>query len=62
VGLSSSPCNFLKRGSSFAARVACKAEANLAKKVAAASVALPAFVAAHPAFALVREPKPDSLK
>jgi len=35
--------------------VACKAEANLAKKVAAASVVLPAVIA-HPAFALVRNP------
>lgn len=43
----------------FAARVACKAEANLAKKVAAASVAIPAFVASHPAFALVRDSQPD---
>ena len=39
---------------SLAARVSCKAEANVAKKVAAVSAALPAAIATHPAFALVR--------
>ncbi len=37
-----------------AARVSCKAENNVAKKVAAVSAALPAAIATHPAFALVR--------
>ena len=38
----------------LAARVSCKAETNVAKKVAAVSAALPAAIATHPAFALVR--------
>lgn len=37
----------------LAARVSCKAERNVAKKVAAVSAALPAAIATHPAFALV---------
>lgn len=58
LGLARAWCDLLL---SFAGRVACKAEANLVKKVAAASVAIPAFVASHPAFALVRDSQPDSL-
>ncbi|CAK0785315.1 hypothetical protein CVIRNUC_008522 [Coccomyxa viridis] len=37
----------------LSARVSCKAESNVAKKVAAVSAALPAAIATHPAFALV---------
>ena len=38
----------------LAARVSSKAGSNVAKKVAAVSAALPAAIATHPAFALVR--------
>ncbi|CAL5224123.1 g6755 [Coccomyxa viridis] len=37
----------------LSARVSCKAENNVAKKVAAVSAAIPAAIATHPAFALV---------
>lgn len=45
-----------------AARVSCKAESNVAKKVAAVSAALPAAIATHPAFALVRPLHPACYK